>query len=252
MSIVLTWCAGFTVYLLFAGQISWHEVATGIVLASLSTAWARIIRRTSQRHFRFSSNLLRPLGRGLAQLFPATFATGAVLARVAALGGRTGHCRANYFEYGEREDSTSGLRGAISGLVASAGRHKIGIGLVLVGLTTALTWTIRRMPRRVLTSVRLPGWLTRAVSRALPQLLAFGAALLRVWETVRPAGRSERDHLDNGVAKQSVDRTRRAFAVLLASCTPDRFVVNLDRRSQTALVHVIVPDERELDPLWLI
>lgn len=161
MTILLIWCAILALYLLFAGQTSWHEVATGIVLATLTTAWARIIQGASRRYFRFAPQFLAPLGRGLGQLFPAAFATGGVLMRVAFLGGRAGHAETHDF-----------LSGASDGPGDSLG--------------------------------------------------------------------------------QSVDRARRACAVLLASCAPDRFVVNLDRDSGKVLVHAIVPGERELDPQWLI
>jgi hypothetical protein len=162
MSIVLIWCASFAIYLLFAGQVSLHEVATGVVLASFVTAWARIIRAASQRHFSFLPGFLWPLGCGLGQLFPAAFATGRVLARVAFLGGRAGHAETHDFLPGASDDGPG---------------HSLG---------------------------------------------------------------------------QSVDRARRACAVLLASCAPDRFVVNIDRDSSAVLIHAIVPGERELDPQWLI
>ena len=158
MSIVLIWCASFALYLLFAGQIGWHEAATGIVLASFATAWARNIRAASQRYFRFLPGFLWPLGRGLGRLFPAAFATGGVLVRVAFVGHRAGHS--------ETHDFASGAPGD-----------------------------------------------------------GFG---------------------------RSVDRARRATAVLLASCAPDRFVVNVDRDCRTVLIHAIVSGERELDPQWLI
>ena len=158
MTIVLICCAILAIYLLFAGQISWHEVATGIVLATLTTAWAGIIRGASQRYFRFAPEFLAPLGRGLGQLLPAAFATGGVLVRVAFVGGGGGHAESHDFALGVRDDRF----------------------------------------------------------------------------------------------RQSVDRARRATAVLLASSAPDRFVVNVDRGSGTVLIHAIVPGERELDPQWLI
>lgn len=154
MSIVLLWCTIFAIYLLFAGQISRHEVLTGIVLASLATAWARIVAAASQRHFRFALAFSRPLGRGLGHLISAALVTSGVLARVAVLGDRAGHAEVHRF---------------------------IGSG------------------------------------------------------TFRPPA----------------DRARRAIAVLLASCAPDRFVVNIDHHSGTVLIHAIVPGERELDPQWL-
>jgi hypothetical protein len=157
MTVVLIWCATLAIYLLFAGQISWHETLTGIVLASLSTTWRLIIRSASQRHFKFLSDFLRPLGRGFGQLFPASLATAGVLVRVAFAGGAASHT--------EIHDFVSGASG--------------------------------------------------------------------------------------GACARSVDRARRALAVLLASCAPDRFVFNVDRESGTVLIHAIVPAERELDPQWL-
>lgn len=158
MRIVVVCCATFAIYLLLAGQVSRHELATGIVLASLATAWASAIRGTSQWQFGFSSELLRPLGRGVAQLFSASIATGDVLVRVAIFGNGAGAAHEDGFSYGPR----------------------------------------------------------------------------------------------GGTGGRSVERTRRAFAVLLASWAPDRFVMNLDSRSDTALIHAIVPHKQEPDPQWLI
>lgn len=120
MSIVLIWCAAFASDLLFAGQISWHEIVTGIVLASLATAWMRTIRRASQRPFRFSAELLRPLARALGKLVPATFATGAVLVRVAGLGHRAGDAEVHDFEYGAPDDSDGSIES--TDLLAAEGR----------------------------------------------------------------------------------------------------------------------------------
>ena len=158
MRIVVVCCATFAIYLLLAGHVSRHELATGIVLASSATAWASVIRGTSQWQFGFSSELLRPLGRGVAQLFPAAVATGGVLLRIVIFGNGAGEAQEHGFLYGPR----------------------------------------------------------------------------------------------GGTGAQSVERTRRAFAVLLASWAPDRFVMNVDPGSDTALTHAIVPQRQEPDPQWLI
>jgi hypothetical protein len=154
MSIIPIWSVSFGLYLLFAGEISLHEIATGLVLAGLATVWAYLIRQTSPRDFALCYELADPLLRGVKHLIPATLATAVVLSRIAAVGG--------------------------------------------------------------------------------------------------PAGRLDSDNFDYGTREHSEDRTRRAFAVLLASFAPDRFVVDVRRRSWSVLTHVIVSGQQEPDPRWLI
>lgn len=154
MSIIPIWCVSFGLYLLFAGEVSLHEIVTGLVLASLAMVWALLIRRTSPRDFTFCYELARALLRSLMHLIPATLETGVALSRIAAMGG--------------------------------------------------------------------------------------------------PAGRLDSDNFDYGTREHSEDRARRAFAVLLASFAPDRFVVDVRGRSWSVLTHVIVPRQQESDPRWLI
>lgn len=206
MSILLIWCAFFATYLLFAGQISWHEVVTGIVLASLTTVWPQVVRRTSRRCFSFLPQFLRPMARGLGQLVSGTLTTGAVLVRVAFFGVDAGRARANDFDDGVRESR---------GLPTALFNPAIVTWLARFYLAWAGHWY-------------WSGWL---------HLMG------RDWRIQRAP---------DGESRQSVDRARRAVAVLLASCAPDRFVVNVDRRSEKVLIHTLVPSERELDPQWLI
>lgn len=154
MTIIPIWCVSFALYLLFAGEISRHEITTGLVLAGLATVWTRLTRRTSPRNFALSYELANPLLRGLMRLLPATLATGVALLRIAAGGG--------------------------------------------------------------------------------------------------PAGRFDSDDFDYGTPENAADRARRAFAVLLASFAPDRFVIDVRGRSWSVLTHVIVSSQREPDPRWLI
>ncbi len=246
MNVVLIWCACFAIYLLFAGEVSWHEVTTGIVLATLVTGWARIIRWTSQRSFIFSREPIRPLVRGLISLFPGSLAAGRVLLRVAAVGGPAGGPQLQPFDCGVPHAYE---------LPASLGRYKIAIGVVVVGLTTALAWTLRRSPWPAFPRLRrVARQLTRGGLGLLPEIIVCAAAaLLRADEAGRAGSdfRLDRHHLDRETQAQS-DRTRRALAVLLASLAPDRFIINVDRQSDTVLLHRIVPSEREIDPLWLI
>ena len=56
---------------------------------------------------------------------------------------------------------------------------------------------------------------------------------------------------DHGARNDPSARTRRAMALLLASLTPDRFVVRLKPEAGGTFVHHIVPADHAVDPSWL-
>ncbi|KMO39462.1 hypothetical protein VQ02_10030 [Methylobacterium variabile] len=115
----LTWLGTLALYLLLAGEAGSHEVATGIVVASLMTAWAWRIRTAAKRHFRVSCAHLAPWGRALAGLGPATLRTGAVLARAILVGTHPGHAHRRPFRRGPEDEPAERARRAGAVLLAS-------------------------------------------------------------------------------------------------------------------------------------
>jgi hypothetical protein len=179
------WFAAFPIYLVLAGKASWHEIATGALLAAIAAVWSWRIRRTSQRRLSFTSEFLRPLGRGLLQLFRGVPATCGLFLRVAFWGDHAGRARVYEFD----------RCGACSSEGGPAG--------------------------------------TRA-QQAAPM----------------PDPSAGRPH--DEALQDAINRARRAVAVLLASCGPDRFVVNIAHDSETVLIHEIISGRQEPDPQWLI
>lgn len=115
----LAWLGTLALYLLLAGEAGIHEVATGIVMAGLATAWAWRIHNHAKRQFRFSRAHLAPWGRALAGLGPATLRTGAVLARAILLGTRPGHAHRRPFRRGPEDEPAERARRAGALLLAS-------------------------------------------------------------------------------------------------------------------------------------
>ena len=104
----VAWLGTLALYLLLAGDAGTHEVATGIVVASLMTAWAGRIRRHAKRRFRASRAYLAPWGRALAGLGPATLRTGAALVRTILLGSHPGHAHRRLFRRGPEDEPAHG------------------------------------------------------------------------------------------------------------------------------------------------
>lgn len=119
MSTILIWCVTFVMYLLFAGTISTNELVTAVILASLATGWAVLIRASSPRRFAYSREFLPPIARACASLLPATARIGALLFRIAAVGGTPGRSHLTDFHYGRRNDPMQRARRAVAVLLAS-------------------------------------------------------------------------------------------------------------------------------------
>jgi hypothetical protein len=115
----LAWLGLLALYLLLAGETGIHEVATGIVVASVMTAWAGRIRAEAKRHFRFSRAHLAPWGRALAGLGPATLRTGAALARAILGGTHPGRAHRRPFRRGPEDEPAERARRAGAVLLAS-------------------------------------------------------------------------------------------------------------------------------------
>ena len=115
----LAWLGTLALYLLLAGEAGTHEVATGIVVASLMSAWAGRIRTDATRHFCFSCAHLAPWGRALASLAPATLRTGSVLVRAILVGNHPGHAHRCPFRRGPEDEPAERARRAGAVLLAS-------------------------------------------------------------------------------------------------------------------------------------
>ncbi|TNC12697.1 hypothetical protein FF100_13580 [Methylobacterium terricola] len=115
----LAWLGTLALYLLLAGAAGTHEVATGIVVAGLTTAWAGRIRTEAKRHFRFSRTHLAPWSRALAGLGSATLRTGAALARAVLVGSHPGHAHRRPFRRGPEDEPAERARRAGAVLLAS-------------------------------------------------------------------------------------------------------------------------------------
>ena len=115
----LGWCAAFGLYLLFAGQLSGDELSVGAALATLAIGWAMILRRCGKGRFAGWRAHWRPILKGLAHLAPATGRSGAVLFRIAALGGSPARASRHAFERGRDDDPRDRARRATAVIVAS-------------------------------------------------------------------------------------------------------------------------------------
>jgi multisubunit Na+/H+ antiporter MnhE subunit len=129
--------------------------------------------------------------------------------------------------------------------------NELVTSLLLAGAASLWAYVIRRV-----SSVRFAAsWDgARHFLRALTTIpLAIARTALVFAKVIVKGGEPGRAHANPFFqgATSAGERTRHAAAVLGASLTPDRFVVTVNREHDTALVHEIVGDERELDHRWL-
>ncbi|CAO4177170.1 hypothetical protein [Methylorubrum populi] len=113
------WLGLLALYLLLAGQVGWHEVATGAVVAGLMTAWTVRIRMLAARHFAYPPGTMRRGGAALAGLVPATARTGRLLLRAGFAGGHPGHAHRRAFLRGREDHPAEAGRRACAVLLAS-------------------------------------------------------------------------------------------------------------------------------------
>ncbi len=119
MTVVATWCLCGAVYLLFAGQLSWHEGVTAIVLASLATLWSVLIRRCSSARFARPPHLAIALLRALLDVAPATTGAGTILVGTIWRRVSPGRARRVAFAPGRTGDPPARTRRAVALLAAS-------------------------------------------------------------------------------------------------------------------------------------
>jgi hypothetical protein len=152
MTLLVTWCLTYGIYLAFAGDVSVDESVTGLLMATLMTVWALLIRRSSPDRFAASWEVVRHVLRAVADVPSAAAQTGLVLLKTVLAGGSPGRAHRDAFRFG---------------------------------------------------------------------------------------------------GSDATDRTRRAIAVLCASLAPDRFVADVKRDDEVALLHSIVRRDHVPDPRWL-
>ncbi len=119
----MTWPAAFGSYLVFAGTISGSEIATGIVVAALTTLWAALIRLDSEVQFAFRGDALMRMLKELLRVPIAAIRVGARL--LAAIAGRPpGRPVLQQFRYGAEDDPMERSRRAAAVLGASVAPDK--------------------------------------------------------------------------------------------------------------------------------
>jgi hypothetical protein len=119
MTTIVIWCVAFGSYLLFAGTISFDELITGAVVATLAAAWAYLISDCSRRRFSAHREQIIPALRTIAGLGPATLRTALILARVAMRGGTPGRAMRSRLRFGVCDDPAARSRRALAVLGAS-------------------------------------------------------------------------------------------------------------------------------------
>ncbi|HEX4041177.1 MAG TPA: hypothetical protein VHY10_05705 [Xanthobacteraceae bacterium] len=124
--------------------------------------------------------------------------------------------------------------------------------VVLAGLAAAWAQFIRGCsPRRFAKSRELVAPLWRAIGSLFRATAQTGKLLLKVAAAGGSPGRLHVTNFHYGRRNDPVQRSRRAAAVLLASLAPDRFVVAVDRKSRTVLIHNLIRRDHEPDRRWL-
>jgi hypothetical protein len=137
---VLSWCVTAAAYLVLAGQLSWSEVFTAVVLASLAALWSARLRRCSSRTFAVTGQHAGHWARAWIALAPGAWRVGCRLLRVALVGAAPTETSAHRvdFDYGRDADALERGRRTTALLTASLGpasfivRMRAGRGEVLM------------------------------------------------------------------------------------------------------------------------
>jgi hypothetical protein len=110
------WCVLAAFYLLFAGQVSSHEIAAGMVATAPATVFAVLLHRARSRWMRLTAPWLRLVGRPLATLFPDAVRVGLRLARALwrPPDGAGGFVARQPFRHGDAGADDAGRRGMVT------------------------------------------------------------------------------------------------------------------------------------------
>lgn len=130
--------------------------------------------------------------------------------------------------------------------------HELVTALVLASLGAAWARLIRHCsPRQFSVSREMVPPVLRATGGLVSATAHTGKLLLKIVAAGGSPGRSHITDFHYGRRNDPAQRSRRAAAVLIASMSPDRFVVDVDRKSRTVLIHNLVRRDHEPDPQWL-
>lgn len=119
ISASVAWCFAFGGYLLFAGTVSSHELATATGLATGATAWALAITHCSACRFDFTRAHALAWLKAISGLVPALIRTAGVLLEAAVRGSSPGRAIEPMFLRGEEDDPDDRARRASAVLIAS-------------------------------------------------------------------------------------------------------------------------------------
>ncbi|GJE79785.1 Na+/H+ antiporter subunit E [Methylorubrum thiocyanatum] len=145
-----------------------------------------------------------------------------------------------------------GLFALYLGLAGQAGLHEAVTGAVVAALATAWACRVRRHAQRRFAwpagALRHGG---RTFAGLVPATARTGRVLLRAALTGFHPGHALRRPFRRGPADDPAEAGRRACAVLLASLSPDSFVLRADPGRDEALVHALGASGPASDPRWL-
>jgi hypothetical protein len=119
MTTTVVWCLAFGSYLIFAGTISFNELITAALVATLSAAWAYLIAACSRRRFSAHREQIFPVLCAIGSLGPATLRTGAALTHAVLRGGSPGRAVRSPLRFGMCDDRAARSRRAVAVLGAS-------------------------------------------------------------------------------------------------------------------------------------
>ncbi|HET7587606.1 MAG TPA: hypothetical protein VFL45_05950 [Gammaproteobacteria bacterium] len=115
----MVWCSAFAGYLLFAGTVSSHELATSAALAAGAVAWSLSILHCSSRRYALTPAHAVAWLKATAGLVAALGSTLLVFIKAAALGTSPGRALELPFLRGAEDDPEDRARRATAVLIAS-------------------------------------------------------------------------------------------------------------------------------------
>jgi hypothetical protein len=124
-------------------------------------------------------------------------------------------------------------------------------GLAVATSMTVWAMVIRRSSAdRFAASWELVRHVLRAVAAVPSAAVRTSLMFFRTIVAGASPGRAYRDPFRFG-GDNAIDQSRRAVAILCASLTPDRFVIDLNSDDEVALTHYVVRRDHDPDPRWL-
>ncbi|HET8551950.1 MAG TPA: hypothetical protein VFM97_05690 [Gammaproteobacteria bacterium] len=115
----IVWCSAYAGYMLFAGTVSSHELATSAGLAVGAVTWSFMILHCSPRRFAMTPAHALAWLKAIGNLVPALGRTLILFAKAAVLGGSPGRAFELPFLRGGEDDPENRARRASAVLIAS-------------------------------------------------------------------------------------------------------------------------------------